>query len=38
MNDLDFLDNEHLVKQAIHLGRTLAALKPRWRNAGIPAI
>ncbi len=38
INDLDFPRNEELVRHAASLGRTIAALKARCRNAGIPAI
>jgi nicotinamidase-related amidase len=38
MNDLDFPDNEYLMNQAGHLGRTIARLKERCRTARIPAI
>ncbi|MGH9691782.1 MAG: hypothetical protein ACRD4C_12015 [Candidatus Acidiferrales bacterium] len=38
INDLDFPDNEGLLRRAPTLGRNIAALKARCRKAGIPAI
>jgi nicotinamidase-related amidase len=38
INDLDFPDNELLLKQAPAIGKTLASLKSRARRAGIPTI
>jgi nicotinamidase-related amidase len=38
INDLDFPDNEWLLKHAPVFGRTLASLKSRARRAGIPTI
>lgn len=38
LNDLDFPQNEELVRMAASLGGHIAALKQRCRNAGIPTI
>lgn len=38
INDLDFPQNEGLLKEAIPLGRRIRALKTRCAAAGIPAI
>jgi nicotinamidase-related amidase len=38
INDLEFPDNQSLVRQSPRLARAIAALKKRARAAGIPAI
>src|SRR5579862_9447157 len=38
INDLDFPNNEEIVRKAAFLGQTIAVLKARCRRAGIPAI
>lgn len=38
INALDFPENEELVRESVRLGRNVATLKRRCREAGIPAI
>jgi nicotinamidase-related amidase len=38
INDLDFPQNEYLVKQAVPLAKRICALKTRCAHAGIPAV
>jgi nicotinamidase-related amidase len=38
INDLDFPDNDALLKQAPVFGRSIAALKQRAKRAGVPTI
>jgi nicotinamidase-related amidase len=38
INDLEFPDNEYLVRQSGNLAQSIAALKQRCQQAGIPAI
>ena len=38
INDFDFAEGEHLLKLALPVGKNIAALKKRAKDAGIPAI